>query len=114
MSTVILNLPDDGWISAESDVKPEYGSLCVLIERYGNRVPEIYQFREADWMYKESDYFLDVSEKWRLDNYGCGDEWNPGFMTFGLIDWWKPLGLPAEVNQRLLKQIESWFEEDEE
>lgn len=27
-----------------------------------------------------------------------------------LIDCWKPLGLPGEVNERLLIEIESWFE----
>ena len=30
-----------------------------------------------------------------------------------LVDRWKPLGLPADVNERVLAEIEKWFEEDE-
>lgn len=29
------------------------------------------------------------------------------------IDRWKPLGLPVDVNDRILAGIEKWFEEDE-
>lgn len=29
------------------------------------------------------------------------------------VDRWKPLGLPADVNERVLTEIEKWFEEDE-
>lgn len=113
MSNVLVNIPDDGWISPDSFIKPEDKMLCVVIHAYGDRTPEIYQFRKADWMHKESDYFLDVTEKWRMDSYGCGAEWEPGFATFGIIHSWKPLGLPEKANQRILKDIESWFEEDE-
>ena len=30
-----------------------------------------------------------------------------------IVDRWKHLGLPAEVNERVLVEIEKWFEEDE-
>ena len=28
------------------------------------------------------------------------------------VDRWKPLGLPADVNGRVLDEIEKWFEEE--
>ena len=31
----------------------------------------------------------------------------------GNVDRWKSLGLPADVNERILTEIEKWFEEDE-
>lgn len=111
MSEIIVNIPDDGWIRSESDIKPTGKTLCIILHRYGDQTPGIYQFRKADFLYSEADYFLDVSEKWMLDSLGCSDEWNPSFATFEIVDYWKPLGLPAEKNQRLLKQIESWFED---
>lgn len=32
----------------------------------------------------------------------------------GNVDRWKPLGLPEDVNERVLAEIEKWFEEDDE
>lgn len=29
------------------------------------------------------------------------------------VDRWKPIGLPVEVNERVLAEIEKWLEEDE-
>lgn len=29
-----------------------------------------------------------------------------------LVDFWKPLGLPADVNERIVNEIEKWFEEE--
>ena len=31
-----------------------------------------------------------------------------------IVDRWKPLGLPADVNELVLTEIEKWFEEDDE
>lgn len=70
-----------------------------------------YQYRKADWLYKKSDYFLDVGEKWRLDSIGCGEDWEPGFLTMNLVDRWKPLGLPENENERILAEIDGLFEE---
>lgn len=111
MSSVIIELPDEGWFLAGGNTRPVDKQLCICIMRYGAQSPDIMQYRKADWLHKENDYFLEVSEKWRLDAYGCGDEWSPGFATMNIIDRWKPLGLPIEVNDRILKKIESWFDE---
>ena len=53
-----------------------------------------------------------MSEKWNLDSLGI-DEWNPSFLEWRGVDRWKPLGLPADVEERVLAEIEKWFEEDE-
>lgn len=31
----------------------------------------------------------------------------------GNVDRWKPLGLPEYVNERVLAEVEKWFEEDD-
>lgn len=114
MSEVTIKLPDSGWYPAndtDTSFIPANKELCVIIPRLGGRTPQIYQFRRADWLHKESDYFLDVSEKWRFEDYECGADWEPGFMTMNLIDCWKPLGLPQDEDRRLKEEIESWFED---
>lgn len=30
-----------------------------------------------------------------------------------IVDRWKPLGLPADVEEQVLAEVEKWFEEDE-
>lgn len=110
MSEVSISIPDDGWFQSNCHIKPMDKQLCLVIHKYGNRTPEIYQFRKADWLHGKSDYFLDVAEKWRLDAMKCPEEWNPGFATFGIIHCWKPLGLRENDNEKLLAEIEKWFE----
>lgn len=112
MSSVLVHIPDDGWISSKNkNMVSDDKMLCIVVHRYGDRTPAICQFRKADWLNRESDYFLDVSEKWRLDAFGCGDEWEPGLIDFSIITYWKPLGLLPEDNRRILNDIEEWFEE---
>lgn len=113
MSDILITIPDDGWFQAGCNTLPTDRQLCVCIMKYGGQTPDIMQYRKADELHGETDYFLDVSEKWRLDGYGCGDTWEPGFATMNIIERWKPLGLPESVNSRLLAEIETWFEEGE-
>ena len=113
MSIVNFNIPDDGWFSMNCNTLPLDKQLCVIIHRYSNQSPGIYQYRKADWLHKESDYFLDVSERWRLESIGCEEEWEPSFATAGFIKYWKPLGLPVNENERLQLEIERWFEDDD-
>lgn len=112
MSEVSVFVPDDGWFQSGCNVFPKDKQLCVVIHKFGNQTPGIYQFRKADWLHSKSDYFLDVAEKWELDSAECSEEWEPGFATFDIIRKWKPLGLPANDNERLLLEIEKWFEVD--
>lgn len=111
MSEILVSIPDDGWFQSGSDVKPTDKMLCIALDKYGDRMPDIYQYRKADWLHKKSDYFLDVGEKWRLDSIGCGEDWEPGFLTMNLVDRWKPLGLPENENERILAEIDRLFEE---
>lgn len=112
MSKVEIEIPDDRWFRGERDFRPKDKQLCVVIHKYGGQTPQIYQYRKADWLHPKNDYFLDVSEKWNLDSLGI-DEWEPSFMEWWGVDRWKPLGLPEDVEERVLTEIEKWFEEDE-
>lgn len=111
MGFVSVHIPEDGWFLSGCGVFPTDKQLVIVIHKYGEQSPGIYQYRKADWLNKESDYFLDVSEKWMLDSCDCGDEWEPGFATMDIISKWKPLALPQKDNERILMEIEKWFEE---
>ena len=41
------------------------------------------------------------------------EEFIPNYLGMGNVDRWKPLGLPTDVNELVLAQIEEWFKEDE-
>ena len=41
------------------------------------------------------------------------EDFRPDYLGMGNVDCWKPLELPAEVNEWILAEIEKWFEEDE-
>lgn len=110
MSEVSIFIPDDGWFQSGCNAKPIDKQLCIVIHKYGNQTPRIYQFRKADCLYSKNDYFLDVAEKWELDSIECSEEWEPSFATFDIIRKWKPIRLPANDNERILMEIENWFE----
>ena len=112
MSKIEIEFPDDGWFMAGSNVRPQYKQLCVVIHKYGGQMPWIYQYREADYLHPKKDYLLDVSEKWNLDSLGI-TEWIPSFLEWFGVDRWKPLGLPADINDRIIAEIEGWFEDGE-
>ncbi len=114
MGEVSIFIPDDVWFRPGCNVFPKDKQLCIVIHKYGDQTPGIYQFRKADWLHCKSDYFLDVAEKWELDACGCGEKWVPCFATFDIISCWKPLWLPANDNERLLAEIERWFGELDE
>lgn len=109
MDNLIITLPKDNWFTPNGAVKPTDKMLCIVLFAYGNQTPAIMQYREKDWLYTEEDYFLDVSEKWTLDEYDGGDEWEPGFATWDIISKWKPLSLPEDDNKRITDDIEQWF-----
>lgn len=111
MSFVSVHIPEDGWFLSGCNVLPQDKQLVILIHKYGGQTPGIYQYRKADLLHEKSDYFLDVSEKWILDSYESGDQWMCGFLTMDLVTKWKPLALPPNDNERILIEIEKWFEE---
>lgn len=58
-----------------------------------------------------SNYFFDVTAAMEFQIMQRSKA--PGFLEMGNVDRWKPLGLPEDVNERILAEIEKWFEEDE-
>ena len=111
MSFVSVHIPESGWFLSGCNVLPQDKQLVIVIHKYGNQTPKIYQYRKADYMYEKSDYFLDVSEKWELESTYSDGYWNPSFATMDIISKWKPLALPPNDNERILLEIEKWFEE---
>lgn len=112
MSSVLVHMPDDGWFKPGCNTEPDDKMLCVIIYAYGGRTPAICQYRKTDWLHTEGDYFLDVSERWQLESCDEEEAWEPGFVIPGIISLWKPLGLPLEENQRIVSNIETWFDEN--
>lgn len=108
MSKVQIEIPDDRWFRGEWNFRPQDKQLCVVVHKHGIPYPNIYQWRE------EFSSFVDVYEKFLMDEYEENEYWSPSFAQMNNISFWKPLGLPSDVNERVLAEIEKWFEEDEE
>lgn len=111
MSKVEIEIPDDKWIHVSSGIVPKDKQLCIVIHKRGKRVPQIYQYRKADCLSKESDYFLDVNAKWHIDSFGLLGSIVPLYF-WDSIDYWRPLDLPKDANERILDDIEKWFEKE--
>ena len=95
MSKVEIEIPDDRWFSGEWEIRPQDKQLCVVIFIDGG--VRILQYRKNEYGQKEILHSLSI----------------PTYFTWDIVDRWKPLGLPADVNERILTEIEKWFEEDE-
>lgn len=48
MSKVQIEIPDDRWFRGEWDFRPHDKQLCVVVHKYGDQTPWIYQYRKAD------------------------------------------------------------------
>ena len=56
------------------------------------------------------DAFCDISERFYHERFGIIEEYfRPEYLGMGNVDRWKPLGLPEDVNERVLAEIEKWF-----
>ena len=95
MSKVEIEIPDDRWFRGEWEIRPQDKQLCVVITN--ESTVTICQFRKDEELLK--DYFLNIDKS--------------NYISWMFVDRWKPLGLPADVNGRVLAEIEKWFEEDE-
>lgn len=116
MSKVELILIDGRWFGGDWEVRPQDKEICVVIHRYGFRTPRIYQYRHADFLYGKSDYFLNVCELWDYQSLTPCEAWDyePSFLEWHCVEWWRPLGLPRDVDERIKAEIEKWLEEDEQ
>lgn len=95
MSRVEIYYPDDKFIPSDWPIKPQNKEICTVITN--ENVVTICQFRK--------------NEKLIGDCFLCIDK--SRYISWMFVDFWKPLGLPADVNERVLSEIEKWFEEDE-
>lgn len=111
-ANVNVHIPQDGWFQSGYIITPQDKQICIIIYKYGSQTPLICQYRKADWLHKNSDYFLDISEYWRLESFGYESEWEPSFLTMSAISRWKPLILPPNDNERILLEIEKMLEDD--
>ena len=104
MSKLEIEIPDDRWFSGEWEIRPQDKQLCVVIPKGLN--PEIMIWKE----YKNTNsYFIGIHSI-------NGKEFRrniPDILFENIVDRWKPLGLPADVNKRILTEIKKWVEEDE-
>lgn len=112
MSKVEIEIPDDRWFRGEWDFRPNDKQLCVVLLK-DDLFPRIYQWNKGiDCGYRISrGYFTDVSSTKVLMEIGA--TWEDWRIYMELVDRWKPLGLPADVNEWVLAETEKWFEEDE-
>ena len=95
MSKVEIDIPDDKWITSASEIRPQDKQLCVVIPKDKELDVEIYQYRNK--------IFLNICALQMMGITDCVVYTND-------VDRWKPLGLPEDVNDRILAEIEKWFE----
>ena len=102
MSKVELILPNDRWFGGGWEVRPKDKEICVVIDSEYLHVPQIYQYRE--------DRFLCIGDMWVLSE--INESVTPIWIGWEEIEWWKPLGLPRDVDERIKAEIEKWLAED--
>lgn len=95
----------NGWFAGDGPLKPHDMDYCIVVHKYGDGAPVIGQ-----WIERES-YWVDMSEAFVLSSIGCLAEWEPGIIDPNIVDIWKPLGLPPDLDAKLKKTVKSWYEE---
>ena len=111
MSKVQIEIPDDRWFRGEWDFRPQDKQLCVVILNQGSKMPKIFQYRED----MNNDFrFLDIENCVDYFEYEIAPDDAACYAVWECVDRWKPLGLPEDVEERVLAEIEKWFEEYEE
>ena len=105
MSKVEIEIPDDRWFRGEWKIRPQDEQLCVVALKKIIKFPRICLFIE-----KEND-FLDL-QSMRKENSSTEKCISYSAFECNGIDRWKPLGLPADVEECIQAEIEKWFEEE--
>lgn len=109
MSKVQIEISDDRWFRGEWQFRPQDKQLCIVIFKEGSKIPKIFQYR------KDLDFdlcFLDIENCIDYFEYEIAPDASECYDVWECVDLWKPLGLPADVNERVLAEIEKWFGED--
>lgn len=92
-------------VSGEWQFRPHDKQLCVVITK-GKCLPEIMIWKKSK---NTNSCFIGIY-------FINGEEFRrniPDILFENIIDRWKPLGLPADVNERVLAEMEKWFKKDE-
>ena len=89
--------PNDEWFSGNSEIRPHDKQLCVVIPKDKEIDVDIFQYRNK--------IFINICALQMMGITDC-------VIHMDDIDRWKPLGLPQDVNERILAEIERWFEEE--
>lgn len=105
MSKVEIEIPDDRWLRGEWDFRPHDKQLCIIIPK--EYIAEIGMYDE------KYDRFLRMNTTSTVRELFGNTKYYSAWVNMRDIDRWKPLGLPEDVNERVLAEIEKWFEEDE-
>lgn len=92
MSKLEIEIPDDRWFRGEWQFRPHDKQLCVVITNENAVV--ICQFRKDEELLK--DCFLNIDKS--------------NYISWMFVDRWKLLGLPTDVNERVMAEIDKWFE----
>lgn len=112
MNKAKIEFPDSGWIRGNSGVEPDDKQLCVVISDTTG-VPMIGMFLKNvildNYSIEGENYFFDVTNAMEF-NRTFGNN-VPAFMPLCIVDRWKPLVFPEDVNERVVLEIEKWFEE---
>ena len=105
MSKVEIEIPDDRWFRGEWEIRPQDKQLCVIIPK--EYITEIGMYDERH------NRFLRVNTTSTVRELFGNTKHYSAWVNMRDIDRWKPIGLPDDVNERILAEIEKWFEEDE-
>ena len=103
MSTVNIEIPDDRWFQGEWDFRPQDKQLCIIIPK--EYITEIGMYDE------KYDRFLRVNTTSTVRELFGNTKYYSARVNMRDIDRWKPIGLPEDVNDRILLEIEKWLEE---
>ena len=104
MSKLEIEIPDDRWFRGEWQIRPQDKQLCVVIPK--EYITEIGMYDE------KNDRFLRVNTTSTVRELFGNTKYYSAWVNMRNIDLWKPLGLPADVDERVLSEIEKWFEEE--
>lgn len=105
MSKVEIEIPDDRWFRGEWQFKPQDKQLCVIIPK--EYITEIGMYDERH------NRFLRVNTTSTVRELFGNTKHYSAWVHITDVELWKPLGLPEDVNERILAEIVKWFDMDE-
>lgn len=104
MSKIQIEIPDDRWFRGEWRVRPQDKQLCVIIPK--EYITEIGMYDE------KYDRFLRANTTSTVRELFGNTKHYSAWVNMRDIDRWKPIGLPKDVNECILSEIEKWFEKE--